>query len=76
MDAPEKFYTDGNGLFPMSKRHCDSDIEYVRKDVFIEKAKKYLEERFINEVSIIAAGPVNIQFNQAFENFKEYMKSE
>ena len=39
-------------------------------------AKKYLEEHFINEVSIIAGGPVVIQFNQAFENFIKYIKGE
>ena len=53
-----------------------NDIEYTRTDAFIEKAKKYLEERFIKDVSVLAGGPVNIQFNQAFEKFINYMKGE
>lgn len=28
----------------MLKRHCDSDIEYTRTDVFIEKACEWLKE--------------------------------
>lgn len=87
MNAPDKIYrhqTTGNlqlnSMYyeykPAKIRYDDKIIEYVRTDAFIEKAKKYLEERFINEVSIIAGGPVVIQFNQAFENFIKYMKGE
>ena len=38
MNALEKFYTDENGLFSVPKRYCDSDIEYVRADAFMDKA--------------------------------------
>ena len=48
----------------------------IQKDDSPEKAKKYLEERFIKDVSVLAGGPVNIQFNQAFEKFINYMKGE
>ena len=87
MKAPNKIYrhqTTGNlrldSMYyeykPAKIRYDDKIIEYTRTDAFIEKAKKYLEEHFINEVSIIAGGPVVIQFNQAFENFIKYMKGE
>lgn len=87
MNAPDKIYrqqTTGNlrldSMYyeckPAKIRYDDKIIEYIRTDVFIEKAKKYLEEHFINEVSIISGGPVVIQFNQAFENFIKYMKGE
>lgn len=45
MNTPEKFYTDENGLFPMLRHHCDSDIEYVRTDAFIDKACTWLKDR-------------------------------
>ena len=51
-------------------------VEYTRTDAFIEKAKKYLEAHFINDVSILSGGYVSIQFNQAFENFIKYIKGE
>lgn len=41
-EAPENFYTDENGNNPLLKRHCDSDMEYIRTDVFIEKAVDYI----------------------------------
>lgn len=81
-EAPDKIYIhpDIGGkefLRPWLHRPANSEsIEYVRKDAFIEKAKKYLEEHFINDISIIAGGYVNIRFNQAFENFIKYMKGE
>ena len=34
MNAPEKIYTNENGNNPLLKRHCDSDIEYIRTDAF------------------------------------------
>ena len=44
-EVPEKIYTDENGNNPLLKRYCDSDIEYVRKDAFIEKACKWLKSK-------------------------------
>lgn len=90
VNVPEKFYTDENGLFPMSKRNSDSDIEYVRTDSFIEKAKEW----FIEHVNIPQEVETNeygepladsyIKYakarlnaaNEMFENFKKYMKGE
>ncbi len=31
--APKKFYTDKDGNNPLLKRYCDSDVEYIRKDI-------------------------------------------
>ena len=78
-EAPEKIYfsTNENGTnyterIPFGRKY----VEYVRKDAFIEKVEKYLEEHFINEVSVLAGGPVNIKFDQAFEKFIKYIKGE
>lgn len=67
MEAPEKFYTDENGNNPLLKRHCDSDIEYVRKDAFIEKALRWM----------MNTGGVNYMLSgEMIEDFKNYMKGE
>jgi len=48
MEAPEKIYLfenpiDGTADYRwLSKRSCSDDIEYVRTDVFIEKATDYI----------------------------------
>lgn len=52
------------------------DVEYTRTDAFIEKSKKYLTEKFIKDVSILAGGVVSINFNPAISNFVKYMKGE
>lgn len=48
MEAPEKIYIDDFGSelsYDWHTEHCcEGDIEYVRKDVFIEKVCKYLQE--------------------------------
>lgn len=83
-EVPEKIYRTttylnsdrGKTIWKSKPVPGAENIEYTRTDAFIEKAKKYLEERFINEVSIIAGGPVVIHFNQAFDNFIKYMKGE
>jgi hypothetical protein len=51
-------------------------VEYIRKDAFIEKAEKYLTEKFINDVSVLAGGVVSINFDAAISNFVKYMKGE
>ena len=47
MKAPEKIYIDDFGSelsFDWHKEHCyEKDIEYIRTDVFIEKALKFLD---------------------------------
>ena len=84
-EAPEKIYMtpsfgvpDNILLASFSKSHLDyhRDIEYTRTDAFIEKAEKYLTEKFIKDVSILAMGGVSINFAPAISNFLKYMKGE
>lgn len=51
---------------------------FIRKvqDAFIEKAEKYLTEKFINDISVLAGGVVSINFDAAISNFVKYMKGE
>lgn len=51
-------------------------IEYVCKDVFIDKVEKYLTEKFIKDVSVLAGGVVSINFDAAINNFVTYLKEE
>ena len=85
MEAPEKIYlqdsmsTDTIGdLWPewFDAKVSDNSIEYTRTDAFIEKAEKYFTEKFIKDVSVLAGGPVHINFDAAFSNFIKYMKEE
>jgi hypothetical protein len=83
--APEKIYlqdsmsTDTIGdLWPewFDAKVSNNSIEYTRTDAFIEKAEKYFTEKFIKDVSVLAGGPVHINFDVAFSNFIKYMKGE
>ena len=46
MEAPEKIYLNPiqDALTEMLSTKTDGDIEYIRKDAFIEKAVKFLKE--------------------------------
>lgn len=52
MKAPEKLYVDTEDrlsdsiLYGFTQKRKDDDIEYVRKDAFIEKACEWLERNF------------------------------
>lgn len=52
MEAPEKLYVDTEDklsdsiLYGFTEKRKDDDIEYIRKDSFIEKACKWLERNF------------------------------
>ena len=64
------FYDEGeNGLFPMLRHHCDSDIEYFRADAFIDKAWSWIEDNMLSS---------NQQDKSHFyyEQFINYMKGE
>ena len=82
MEAPEKLYVDTEDrlsdsiLYGFTEKRKEDDIEYVRTDAFIEKAEKYLIEKFINDVSVLAGGAVSINFDAAISNFVKYMKGE
>lgn len=55
MKAPEKLYVDTNDNFSDSILYCyvendkEDDIEYVRKDAFIDKACKWLSKHFYDK---------------------------
>ena len=52
MEAPEKLYVDTEDklsdsiLYGFTEKRKEDDIEYVRKNVFIEKACEWLERNF------------------------------
>ena len=53
MKAPKKIYLhpDLDSIFGMTERSCESEIEYIRADAFIEKAVAWLKENAANFVS-------------------------
>lgn len=82
MEAPKKLYIDAKDrlsdsiLYGFIDKRKEDDIEYVLKDAFIEKTEKYLIEKFIDDVSVLAGGAVHINFSTAIENFVKYLKEE
>ncbi len=70
-EAPEKLYYAPYGDIREDNPITDNDIEYVRKDAFIEKACKYLEPN----VKIILCGD-KIDTDKFIEDFKNYMEGE
>ena len=75
MKVPEKIYIDTDDnlsdsiLYGFVEKDKDDDIEYVRKDVFIEKACKFFEP-YIPDNS---GGYDRVL---VLENFKKYMEGE
>ena len=63
--APEKLYLLPNGLISFCK-NFDEDVEYVRKDAFIEKACEFLFENYHGEKLSL----------RMIEDFKNYIKGE
>ena len=69
MKAPEKIYMPNELLSEEWQRHIEGeDVEYVRADAFIEKAKEWLKLYILNHD--------NIDVYQIGEDFKDYMKGE
>lgn len=72
-NVPEKIYINDFGSELSYDWHtencCENDIEYVRKDAFVEKARKWFEEQ---------TGFVDLEGNrhwdeEEFEDFKKAM---
>jgi len=67
MEAPKKLYVDTDDilsdsiLYGFTEKRKDDDIEYVRKDAFIEKACAYLD---------------SIGHRYIIDAFRKYMKGE
>lgn len=75
MNAPEKIFltSDGKKSFVFTKKRTDNDgIEYVRTDVFIEKALKWLKEN----IDRIIQNPRGVCIGGCDREFGNYMKGE
>ena len=73
MEAPEKIYFSGqqqwsNPFIGLMKKCADTDIEYTRTDAFIEKACKWVKEKWDDNYTM----PIII--DSVIEDFKKYMK--
>lgn len=76
--APEKLYLLSNGLISYC-RNTDEEVEYTRTDAFIEKAEKFLTEKFevedYNDYIDIDGSPI-FNYGRFVDDFKKYMKGE
>ena len=63
MEAPKKIYLQEPTKVRTQKMY-DNDIEYIRKDAFIEKALKWINEH------------TSLSEKLVIENFVNYMKGE
>lgn len=74
MKAPEKLYVDTNDdlsgsiLYGFTEKRKDDDIEYIRKDIFIRKARKCFRKELPNFRSFMESGAT---FIKNFENFMQ-----
>lgn len=71
MKAPEKVYIDDFGSelsYDWHTEHCyEKDIEYVRKDVFIEEVCKYLQKEVVEDYA-------GVVWEGLIEDIKKYME--
>ena len=78
MEAPERLWIDihqdlsDSFLYTFAKNDNDSDIEYVRKDAFIEKAVEHIDGliEFLNEFGH------QLKKERIIEDFKKHMEGE
>lgn len=75
MKAPEKIYIDANEDWhrtytAFTEKAKGNDIEYVRKDAFVEKACEYLMDYEFNDSPTIA------DRRKRVDEFIKYMKGE
>lgn len=84
MEAPEKIYLQENTVAYdqfcpewFEARAKDSDIEYIYKDAFIEKACEWLSKHFYDNVYEIRDDEGTwIDADLLIEDFENYMKEE
>jgi len=81
MKAPEKIYLEAiypdNGVLPNGLNYTPSptDIEYIRTDVFIDKAVERLKDYLDNGVWV--ANDVGVREKEVIiDDFRMYMKGE
>ena len=76
MEAPEKIYLNPiqDALAEMLSTKTDGDIEYIRKDAFIEKAVNFLE--ILGYAYTITDNITKSLYDntQLIEDFKKYME--
>ena len=72
MEAPEKIYLNPiqDALTETLSTKTDGDIEYIRKDAFIEKAEKWLYLQ-LNEINMEGEDMENF-----LKDFKNYIEGE
>ena len=72
MEAPEKIYLNPiqDALTEMLSTKTDGDIEYIRKDAFVEKAEEFIYSALNDGIMSTA----NIE--DFMRLFKKYMKGE
>jgi len=86
MEAPEKIYVCDN-VFPNhvdwegspinTKRIDNCDVEYIRKDVFIQKVINFLNNKLDNVVATRVFGtiiPHHVGKRELIDDFKKYIK--
>ena len=83
MEAPVFLYVDTEEnlndsiLYGFTEKRKDDDIEYVRKDAFIEKALKFLDDRIPDYIELQHTNVDTFMYvhNKRFiEDFKNYIK--
>lgn len=80
MKVPEKLYVDtednitGSILYGFTEKDKDDDIEYVRKDAFVEKAINFLEILGYAYTIIDNITKSLYDNTQLIEDFKKYME--
>ncbi len=75
-EAPEKLYTDDKGNNPMLKRYLDSDVEYTRTDIFLEKAAEWLKKNADDYTWYDETEGESGMIDDFVDDFKKYMKGE
>ena len=70
-EAPEKLYLLPNGLISYC-RNTDEDVEYIRKDAFIEKTCEWLSKNSPNYINYF----ISHDFGKFVEDFRKAQKGE
>ena len=77
-NVPKKIYLQEPTKVRTEKKY-DNDIEYVRKDVFIEKACEFLDGCIPDYIELKYANVdtfIDVDNKRFIEDFKNYMKRE
>ena len=74
MNAPEVIYLQEPTKVRTQKMY-DNDVEYIRTDAFIEKAREWIKENLLKH-TYVYEGEVGIGMAVFLEEFKQAMKGE